>query len=77
MPEAYNNLAIALLRANDATAAVGAASNAVAIKPDYAEAHYSLALALKAAGRLAEATRELESAYRLNPRLREGGKNGS
>jgi O-antigen ligase len=41
---------------------------AVELEPERARLHYRLALALRRAGRRAEATRELQTAHRLSPR---------
>jgi Flp pilus assembly protein TadD len=40
------------------------------LKPDYAEAHYNLGLALIEAGKPVEARAEMEKAYRLAPYLK-------
>jgi len=39
------------------------------LKPSYAVAHYNLALSLHQLGEDAEAQRELDRAYKLDPRL--------
>ena len=41
------------------------------LKPDYAEAHYNLALALQKEGKETEAKAELEKAYEIMPELRD------
>ena len=43
---------------------------ALRLKPDYAEAHYNLALALLQTGRKEESSSEFEKAYKLAPHLR-------
>ena len=40
---------------------------ALRLKPDYAEAHYNLALALLQTGRKEESSSEFEKAYKLAP----------
>jgi tetratricopeptide (TPR) repeat protein len=42
----------------------------VVLKPGYAVAHYNLALSLHQLGEDAEAQRQLDRAYELDPRLR-------
>ena len=41
------------------------------MKPEYAEAHYNLGLALRETGRAGAAHAEFALAQRLNPQLRE------
>jgi len=40
---------------------------ALRIKPDYAEAHYNLGVALYQAGRVSEAVEQFEQVLRINP----------
>jgi Tfp pilus assembly protein PilF len=43
---------------------------AARLKPEYAEAHYNLALAFRQQGKKAEAQHEFERAYEIEPQLR-------
>jgi Tfp pilus assembly protein PilF len=46
-------------------------SKAVHLKPEYAEAHYNLALVLQKEGKQGEARAELEKAYEIEPGLKD------
>ena len=56
--------------ARNPNAAIRALQDVVIWKPDDADAHYDLAITLKAAGDLDEAARELAIAQRLKPARR-------
>lgn len=49
--------------------AVAEYRKALALKPDFAEAHYGSALALLATGRRQEADQEFQEAHRISPKL--------
>jgi tetratricopeptide (TPR) repeat protein len=68
--EAYLNMARALARRKDFDAAIQFCQYALRQQPDWADAHYELGLALRAAGRHDEASAEFEKARELGPRLR-------
>ena len=66
-PNSQNNLGIALAAAGRPAEAMEHFGRAVALNPDYAEAHDNLALALAGAGRTAEAIGHYERALQLKP----------
>jgi tetratricopeptide (TPR) repeat protein len=68
-PETYNSFGNLLGRENKPDEAVRQFEQALRLRPDFAVAHYNLALALKSMGRHAEAAHEFEQAKRLDPRL--------
>jgi tetratricopeptide (TPR) repeat protein len=68
--EGYRALARLALEARNPNAAIRALQDVVIWKPDDADAHYDLAITLKAAGDLDEAARELAIAQRLKPARR-------
>jgi Flp pilus assembly protein TadD len=47
--------------------AIGHLEQAVRIKPDFAEAHFNLGIALARVGRMPEAIEHLEQALRIEP----------
>jgi Flp pilus assembly protein TadD len=55
--EAHNNLGAMLLAAGDAAGAITRLERAIDLRATYPEAHFNLARAYAAAGRLADATR--------------------
>jgi len=67
--EAYLNMARALARRQDFDAALQFCQYALRQRPDWAEAHYELGLALRALGREAEASAAFEKAGERDPRL--------
>ena len=74
--EIHNNLGLVLMQMKDSKAEV-AFKEALRLKPDYAEAHYNLALALLQTGKKEESNSEFEKAYQLAPHLRVTGKPNS
>ena len=66
-PNSQNNLGIALAAAGRPAEAIEQFGRAVALNPDYAEAHDNLALALAGVGRTAEAIGHYERALQLKP----------
>jgi Tfp pilus assembly protein PilF len=58
------------MQAGDDTKAKSEFLEALRLKPQYAEAHYNLALALRQQGKEAESRAEFEKAYELAPELR-------
>jgi hypothetical protein len=71
LPEAYNNLGIALRDNGQLDEAIAAYRQAIAINPDLAEPHNNLASALLDKGRLDEAIDAFAKAISLNPTLAE------
>ncbi|MBV8976040.1 MAG: tetratricopeptide repeat protein [Alphaproteobacteria bacterium] len=67
----HNNLGNLRLRLGDAKGAEAAYRNAVAHRPDYADAHYNLGIVLKAAGRSAEAADAFRQALQHRPQYPE------
>jgi Tfp pilus assembly protein PilF len=61
---------LVLLQAGDIPAAVAEFAEAVRLKPQYAEAHYNLALALQQQGKAEESHAEFERAFEIAPELR-------
>src|SRR5881397_3561574 len=59
---------IVLLQGKDAVGAEASFREALRLKPDYAEAHYNLGLALLQAGQRAAAIEHLAKAWQLDPR---------
>jgi Tfp pilus assembly protein PilF len=59
-----------LLQTGDLSAAQSEFTQAVRIKPEYAEAHYNLALTLHQLGKEAESQKEFERAFEISPELR-------
>ena len=69
---AHNNLAVELAKIPGRMPdAIGHYEQALRLKPDYAEAHYNLGIALDAEGRTREAIAQFEEALRLNLNLAE------
>jgi tetratricopeptide (TPR) repeat protein len=66
-PNSQNNLGIALVAAGRPAEAMEHFERALALNPDYAEAHDNLALALAGAGRYAEAIGHYQRALQLKP----------
>ena len=60
------------MQSGDLRKAEGEFSNAVRLKPGYAEAHYNLALVLQKEGKDAASQAELAKAYEINPALKYG-----
>jgi len=58
-----------LLAAGDVEGAISQFRAAISSRPDYAPAHYHLALALKGKGQTEEAIREFQKAAELDPHL--------
>ena len=58
---------VAMLQRGDIDAAVIAMGNAVAMRPDHAQARHNLGIALKQQGHLKEAARSLTEALRIDP----------
>ena len=65
--EQYNNDGLLQARQSRFVEAVAAFSQAVALRPDYAEAHYNLAKALKDSGRLDESITAYRRTLELSP----------
>jgi Tfp pilus assembly protein PilF len=63
------------LQSADAAAADAEFRQAIRLKPNYAEAHYNLALALHQENKEAESRAEYEKAYVLAPELRNASTN--
>jgi protein O-GlcNAc transferase len=59
-----------LLQSGDAAGAQTQFTEAIRLKPEYAEAHYNLALALHQEGKEDAAHAELDKAYAISPELR-------
>jgi Flp pilus assembly protein TadD len=74
-PYVLNNLGVALASAGREAEAAGSFERAVALAPDYAEAHNNLALALGSTGRLSEAIEHYKEALRLRPNYAEAEAN--
>ena len=70
----YDNGTIAIER-GEFDRAIGQLGEAVALEPDYAEAHNNLGIALASQGRLQEAMVEWQAALRLNPQLGDAQQN--
>ena len=66
---AYNNLGIAFHKLGQLDAAIKCYENALAIKPDYADAYANRGNVLKDLKRMDEALASYESAITLNPDL--------
>jgi tetratricopeptide (TPR) repeat protein len=56
-----------LFRAGNAQEAIGHYEQAIRMAPNFAEAHYNLALALEKTGRVQEAIQHYELALRIRP----------
>lgn len=67
LPAAYFNLAFALRETGNDDGAIANYRRAIALQPDYADAHNSLGLALARSGKLAEAIDHFEQALKSNP----------
>jgi tetratricopeptide (TPR) repeat protein len=72
VPEAHNNLGVALRRKGDFDAAIAAFQAAVRLKPDAAETHNNLAVALRSKGDFPSAIVSSREAVRLNAGLAPG-----
>ncbi len=59
-----------LLGTGDVDGAISQFRAAITVRPDYAPAHYQLALALKGKGQSEEAAREFQKAAELDPHLK-------
>ena len=69
VPEAHNNLGVALRRKGDFDGAIASFQTAVRLKPDAAEAHNNLAVALRSRGDYPSAIVSSREATRLRPDL--------
>jgi tetratricopeptide (TPR) repeat protein len=69
LPKLTTNLGLIQLNAGDLHAAETEFSEAVRLKPNYAEAHYNLGLALHQNGKEVESNAEFEISLRHFPRL--------
>ncbi len=75
LPEAHNNLGVALRGQGRLSEAVTHYGRAVALRPDYPEAHNNLGIALAHQGRLAEAVASYGRALALKPDYAEAHNN--
>jgi tetratricopeptide (TPR) repeat protein len=66
-PRPHNNFAVALVRQGKLDEAIAHYSEALGIKPDYAEAHFNLGVSLSRQGKFKEAVYHLSEMLRLNP----------
>ena len=66
----HYNLGLVLSRHDQVPEAIEEYGKALAVNPDYVEAHNSLGIALFSTGRIAEAREHFEKALRINPRYR-------
>ena len=67
------NAGLERMKRHDVGGAIAKFREAVGLAPDNAQAHFQLALALRRAGRLAEARAEFAAAQRLAPYLKPPG----
>jgi Flp pilus assembly protein TadD len=64
------NAGVKQLRQGDREGAINQFNNALKLAPDYAPAHYQLALALQQKGDVEQARAEFDKAHQLDPRLK-------
>ena len=67
MPEAHSNLGNTLQELGRLDEAEASYTQAIALKPDYAEVYYNFAITLQELGRLDEAEASLRQAIALKP----------
>ncbi len=67
LPEAHNNLALALLRKRQVTAAIDHLNSALDLKPDYSDARNNLATALSQTGNMHEAIAQWQKTLEFQP----------
>jgi hypothetical protein len=65
---AHYDLGALLVEKGEPMAGIGHLRVVVDAKPDFAEGHYNLGLAYWMTGAASDARREMESAFRLNPK---------